>query len=158
MLKHDYAYKYEKQGIFQISSSIFPCDKTIISHPSLEIFPICYFKKYERKKSERTILMLVYKIKLIILWSFSKIKSPRKRIHSHMIIDENIHDFRIDLLRAIIWEKASLFNERTLPIFSIFLKKAKEYMNTVRLLRQWCCRKLRHTYKLCYCGVNNLKY
>lgn len=69
--------------------------------------------------------MLVYKIKLIILWSFSKIKSPRKRIHSHMIIDENIHDFRIDLLTAIIWEKASFFNERTLPIFSFFKKKGK---------------------------------
>lgn len=33
--------------------------------------------------------------------------------------------FSIDLLIAIIWEKASVSNERTLPIFSLKKKKAK---------------------------------
>lgn len=41
-----------------------------------------------------------------------------------MIRDENIHDFKIDILIAVIWEKASLSNGKTLPIFSI-LKKGK---------------------------------
>lgn len=41
-----------------------------------------------------------------------------------MIIDENIHDFKIDLLIAVIWEKVSLCNGRTLPTFST-LKKGK---------------------------------
>ena len=38
-----------------------------------------------------------------------------------MLIDENIYDFRIDLLIAIIWEKISLSNEKNFAnIFSFF--------------------------------------
>lgn len=38
-----------------------------------------------------------------------------------MLIDENIYDFRIDLLIIIIWEKISLSNEKNFAnIFSFF--------------------------------------
>lgn len=41
-----------------------------------------------------------------------------------MLIDENIYDFRIDLLIAIIWEKISLSNEKNFAnIFSFFFQK-----------------------------------
>ena len=40
-----------------------------------------------------------------------------------MLIDENIYDFRIDLLIAIIWEKIPLSNEKNFTnIFSFFRK------------------------------------
>lgn len=54
MLKQDNLHKHDKQRIFQVSSSIIPYNKVIISHPSPKAISHlinCHFQKYENRKN-----------------------------------------------------------------------------------------------------------